>query len=75
MLWNNLDYSLQAAVVERIIDLLRVEEDDAMQDGIIAAVHELELWSNKSLDELHARANSYVSEAVEQDPFSENGWE
>lgn len=74
MLWNNLDYNLQAAVIDRIVDLLKTEEDDAMQDGIMAAVHELELWSNKSLEELHAKAESYVAIAAEQDPFSEKGW-
>jgi hypothetical protein len=50
-------------VVDRIVDLLKDEEDDTMQDGIIAAVHELEVWSNSPC------------QIVEADPFSEKGWE
>lgn len=46
MLWNELNYELQQKVIDRIVDLLKDEENDAMQDGIIAAVHELEVWSN-----------------------------
>ena len=46
MLWNELNYDLQQKVIDRIVDLLKDEENDAMQDGLIAAVHELEVWSN-----------------------------
>lgn len=63
MIWNQLDYSLQMKVVDRIVDLLKDEEDGAMQDGIIAAVHELEVWSNSPC------------QIIEADPFSENGWD
>jgi hypothetical protein len=50
-------------VVDRIVDLLKDEEDGTMQDGIIAAVHELEVWSNSPC------------QIIEADPFSEKGWE
>lgn len=63
-LWNHLDYNLQSKVIDRIVDLLKDEEDDAMQDGIIAAVHELEVWSNSPC---------VVME--EKDPFCEEGWD
>ncbi len=46
MQWNELDYELQRKVIDRIVDLLKDEEDSSMQDGIMAAVHELEIWSN-----------------------------
>lgn len=75
MLWNQLDYGVQAMIIDRIVDLLKNEDNDLMQDGIMAAVHELELWSNKNLEELHNKANDYVAVAVEQDPFSEEGWD
>lgn len=76
MLWNELDYSIQAMVIDKIVDILRNEDNDIMQDGIMAAVHELELWSNKNLEELHnAPPNDYVAFAVEQDPFCEDGWD
>jgi hypothetical protein len=49
MIWNELDYVTQMRVVDRIVDLLKDENDDLMQDGIIAAVHELEIWSNSPI--------------------------
>lgn len=73
MLWNQLDYGVQAKVIDRIVDLLKEEDNGLMQDGIIAAVHELELWSNKNLEELHNTVSDYVAEAA--DPFSEEGWD
>lgn len=76
MLWNQLDYSLQARVVDRIVDLLKDEDNGLMQDGIMAAVHELELWSNKNLDELLDHPpNDYIAPTVEPDPFCEKGWD
>ncbi len=58
MLWNHLPYNTQSKVIDRIVELLKDEEDDLMQDGIIAAIHELEVWSNSPI--------------VEKDPFCEN---
>lgn len=76
MLWNELDYSIQAMVIDKIVNLLKEEDDDLMQDGIMAAVHELELWSNKNLEELQKELpNDYVAFAAEQDPFCEDGRE
>jgi hypothetical protein len=49
MIWNELDYTTQMKVIDRIVELLRDEDDDSMQDGIIAAVHELEIWSNSPI--------------------------
>jgi hypothetical protein len=69
MLWNHLDYSLQCKVIDRIVDLLKDEEDELMQDGIIAAVHELEVWSNSPCEIVE---NIYEEE---KDPFCENGWD
>jgi hypothetical protein len=46
MIWNELPYELQQKVINRIVTLLEHEDDDLMQDGLIAAVHELEVWSN-----------------------------
>lgn len=71
MIWNELDYSLQRRVIDRIVDLLKDEEVGEMQDGIIAAVHELEIWSNTPCEIIGD--DDYVAIAVEQDPFSERG--
>ncbi len=71
MLWNHLEYSTQSKVIDRIVDLLKDEEDDLMQDGIIAAVHELEVWSNSPC---HIIEGETVL-GIEADPFCEKGWE
>jgi hypothetical protein len=71
MLWNHLDYSLQVKVIDRIVDLLRDEDDDLMQDGLIAAVHELEVWSNTPCQIM----DGDTILAVEPDPFCEKGWD
>jgi hypothetical protein len=72
MLWNELDYELQSKVIDRIVSLLKEEEDDSMQDGIIAAVHELEVWSNTPCQIFDEK--EYVAIAVEQDPFLKDGY-
>jgi hypothetical protein len=64
MIWNQLDYDLQQKVIDRIVTLLESEEDSNMQDGLIAAVHELEVWSNSPCQVLD----------IEEDPFCETGW-
>lgn len=64
MIWNQLDYNLQQKVIDRIVTLLETEEDSNMQDGLIAAVHELEVWSNSPCEVLD----------IEEDPFCETGW-
>ena len=75
MLWNHLDYSTQVKVIDRIVDLLKNEEDDLMQDGIIAAIHELEVWSNTPCQVIDEEGfTEYVAIAVEQDPFSKDGY-
>jgi hypothetical protein len=71
MLWNELDYDLQSKVIDKIVDLIRDEDDNEVVDGIMSAVHELEVWSNSPciiMDE----DKGFVAEAI--DPFSENGW-
>lgn len=73
MIWNELEYDLQRKVIDRIVDLLKDEESGEMQDGIIAAVHELEIWSNTPCQIIGG--DDYVASAVEQDLFSERGWE
>jgi len=68
MRWNHLDYSLQQKVIDRIVTLLETEENETMQDGLIAAVHELEIWSNTPCQIIGEHG-------FREDPFCENGWE
>lgn len=64
MIWNRLNYNLQQKVIDCIVTLLESEEDSNIQDGLIAAVHELEVWSNSPCQILD----------IEEDPFCEKGW-
>lgn len=75
MIWNELDYELQVKVMDRIVELLENEEDGDMQDGLIAAIHELEVWSNTPCQIVGEDGlPDYVAIAVEQDPFSKDGY-
>lgn len=65
MIWNQLPYELQQKVIDKVVTLLETEEDESIQDGLIAAVHELEVWSNSPCDIL----GDYGF--IEKDPFSE----
>lgn len=55
MLWNKLEYVDQVKIIDKIVSLLETEEDPIAQDGLMAAIYELEIWSNspvKTLDVL-----------------------
>jgi hypothetical protein len=73
MIWNQLSYELQNKVIDRIVDLLKEENDDSVVDGIMAAVHELDLWSNKPCQVIETDGRTVF--AVEPDPFCEKGWD
>ena len=44
--WCELDYRLQQRVMRAMHKLIAEEEDTDIQDGIVAAIVELEMWSN-----------------------------
>lgn len=46
MLWNECDYELQERVLLRISFLISQEKNLEIKDGLIAAINELEIWSN-----------------------------
>ena len=46
MLWNELSYNDQLKVLNLIEDLLLRQSDEEMQDGLVAALNELEIWSH-----------------------------
>lgn len=50
MIWNELNYDIQKIVIDKIVDLLKEENNSLTQDAIIAAVHELQIWSNSPID-------------------------
>lgn len=63
MQWNELDWATQMKVIDRIATLLR--EDDEMKAGVIAAIHELEVWSNSPC--LVIEGDPFVSLATDQE--------
>lgn len=46
LLWNELDYELQVKVLGLIEETLLKQTDINLQDGLVAAMNELELWDN-----------------------------
>ena len=51
MIWTELDFKTQEKVIDKITELLNHEYDNIIQDGIMAAVCELELWANRPAPE------------------------
>lgn len=45
-LWNEIDYDTQKRVMDLIEELLLKRTDEDLQDGMAAALSELEIWSN-----------------------------
>lgn len=68
MLWNEIDYKVQLKVIDRIVELFSSEEDAYMQDAIMAAINELETWSNSPC-QVYNHSDEYV--AFGQDPIKE----
>jgi hypothetical protein len=55
MLWSELNYTDQLKIINRILDLCDQENNLANKIGLLAAVNELEIWSNSpcySFDEM-----------------------
>ncbi len=46
MYWNQLPYSLQKRVISSIRNTIGKEKDRQLQDAIVSAIYELEIWSN-----------------------------
>lgn len=46
MLWNDLNYDLQLKVYACIEGALLKEKDESIQDAIVLAIKELEIWDN-----------------------------
>lgn len=46
MQWNDLDYEVQRKVYDRLEKTLLEEQDIEIQDAIVSAIEELEVWDN-----------------------------
>lgn len=74
MLWNELTWEMQMQVVDKIEEVLLKETNVEMQDAIVAAMNELEIWSNtpcKIIEDFRGseEGEPYVANASDQ--FSE----
>lgn len=74
VMWNELSYELQLKVISLIQDDLLLKQTDIdLQDGLVAALAELETWSNspcpisEDYDEY-----PYVAQAVDQEDLNDN---
>jgi len=46
MQWNDLTWEMQMQVLDKFGDLLLHQTDEKMQNAMVAAIVELEMWSN-----------------------------
>jgi hypothetical protein len=46
LLWNEIDYETQVKVMDLVEQLLLKQTEIPLQDGMAAALAELEIWSN-----------------------------
>lgn len=67
MQWNNLDYEVQVKIMSLIEDLLLEQTDIEIQDGMVAALKELEMWSNTPCPTTEDWPYPYVADAIGQD--------
>ena len=67
MQWNELDYSVQQKVMGLIEELLLKQTDIEIQDGMVAALTELEVWSNSPCLTTDDWPYSYIAQAMGQD--------
>lgn len=51
MLWNELDYDDQIKVLDKISSLVEKEKDSIVKSGLVAALNELDIWSNTPCNE------------------------
>jgi hypothetical protein len=51
MLWNEFDYDIQTEVLSKIQTLIKKEHNLLLKRGIVAALNELETWSNSPCQE------------------------
>jgi hypothetical protein len=51
MLWNEISYEEQVQILEKICDLARQETNFNIKKGLVAALNELDLWSNSPCPE------------------------
>lgn len=69
MLWNDLSYDTQLKIMEIIEETLLHQTDENLQDGMVAALTELEIWSHAPIISLEEEP--YVAQAQ----FVDDEWD
>ena len=67
ILWNELSYETQLKVMDLVEELLLEQSDIDMQDGLAAALKELEIWSNSPCEVIDSENESvFIAQATDQ---------
>lgn len=66
MNWNSFDYATQKKILDMLEDLLLRQTDIEIQEAMVAAILELEAWSNRPCPIIDEHG-TYMPEAF--DPF------
>jgi hypothetical protein len=69
MQWNDVDYKTQKKILDMLEELLLKQTEFEIQDAMVAAIVELEVWSNRPCPIQDMDNNgSYM---IQPDPFKE----
>ena len=67
--WNDVDYKTQRKILDMFEDLLLKQTEFEIQDAMVAAIVELEVWSNRPCPVVCFDSDgSYIAEP---DPFKD----
>lgn len=72
MQWNNFDYQTQKKILDMLEDLLLKQTDIDIQEAMVAAILELEAWSNRPCPVQDAdERGSFISQAYfpDEEPY------
>jgi len=69
-MWNHLQYTDQIKAMEKIYDLMEQQSDETTRVALNAALMELELWSNASIESINAIVHNNEPVVDEEDKES-----
>jgi hypothetical protein len=74
MQWNDVDYKTQRKILDMLEDLLLKQTNTDIQEAMVAAILELEAWSNRPCPVQYEDENGpYIAQAVDAvDPDWDN---
>lgn len=68
-MWNELSYEDQVKIMDFLRSLLSKQTDPELQDGLSAAIKELEIWSNSPCDIMDVdEEGPYIARVADQYP-------